>query len=104
MPRLNILALPSRTTLLFGLIVLVIFLPLLAAFGSGAPVCPPFILFWMILLPLRAFLAFLRRPQTTIQARGLVAAGARFPHVTATLQRLAREVVKIAPPSLLLST
>ncbi len=62
--RLNILALPTRTTLLFALILLVVALPILALFAGRSPMCAPFLLLWMILLPLRDFL---RRPSVLLR-------------------------------------
>lgn len=66
--RLNLFALPSRTTLLFVLIILVIYVPLIAALVGSTPVCAPFLLFWMVLLPLRHFL---REPERVIAERKL---------------------------------
>lgn len=98
--RLNIFALPSRTTLLFALIVLVIALPLLAALGGGSPICAPFLIFWMLLLPLRDFL---RRPTQTIQADALKDAGGAFPILSKRWNELATSVAKIKPPRLLVT-
>jgi hypothetical protein len=71
-PRLNILALPSHTALLFGLIALVV---LGAAFSSllpGAQLWPLPILLGLTVLPLRDFL---HRPDRHIREAGLTPAG-----------------------------
>lgn len=98
--RLNIFALPSRTTLLFALIVLVIALPILASFGGGSPICAPFLLFWMILLPVRDFL---RRPNQTIQSHSMKDASKQFPSLSQCWNELAINLVKIKPPRLMLT-
>jgi len=54
--RLNVFGLPSRTTLLFLLIVLVIALPIAATLFGGTPICVPFVFVGMLILPLRDFL------------------------------------------------
>lgn len=61
MPRLNIFALPSRTLLLFLLILLVIALPVIAALFEVTPLNAPCFVFWMWILPLWSFL---RRPDS----------------------------------------
>ncbi len=98
--RLNVFALPTRTTLLFALIILVIALPLLASFGSGSPICAPFIVFWMLLLPLRDFL---RRPDSLREQYALTDARERFPMLTQRWGDLARTCAQIKPPRLLLT-
>src|SRR5438105_3764892 len=59
-PRLNIFALPSRTGILFFLIAAVILVPVLAMLVEDTPLWEPFVIFWMLVLPVRSFL---RRPQ-----------------------------------------
>lgn len=97
--RLNIFAIPSRTTLLFGLIVLVIVLPLVASLGSGSPICAPFILFWMILLPFRDFF---RRPDVLHQANSMTDLRQHFPGLSARWNDLATKIARIKPPRLML--
>ncbi len=97
--RLNIFALPTRTTLLFALIVLVVVLPLCASLGGDSPICSPFILFWMFLLPLRDFL---RRPSQLRREHDMTEAGARFPALTTHWDDLATKVARIKPPRLML--
>lgn len=89
--RLNILALPTRTTLLFALIVLVVTLPILALFAGRSPMCAPFLLFWMVLLPLRDFL---RRPGQLLGHHDMVDATDDFPVLTRRWNELAAAVVK----------
>lgn len=63
--RLNIFALPTRTTLLFALIVLIIFLPVVASLFWSTPICGAELFVVMLILPLRSFL---RRPEQIAQA------------------------------------
>ena len=54
--RLNVFALPTRTTLLFALIVLILFVPIIASLFWSTPICGAEMLVVMLLLPLRRFL------------------------------------------------
>lgn len=99
-PRLNVFALPTRTTLLFALIVLVILLPVLASLAGDTPVCEPFIVFWMVLLPLRSFL---RRPDQEIERGQMTDLAPRFPVLARHIDRLAVQVDLRRKPRLLLS-
>ncbi len=74
--RLNVFGLPTRTTLLFLLIVLVIALPLGATLFGETPICVPFVWAGMLLLPLRDFL---RQPDETRRACAMIDAHQRFP-------------------------
>ncbi len=100
-PKLNIFALPSRTTILFILIVLVVLLPILASLVEDTPLCEPFIVFWMLLLPLRSFL---RRPDQEIQRGGMTALASQFPCLVRHLDGLAEQAGLTRKPHLLLSS
>jgi hypothetical protein len=99
-PKLNIFALPSRTTILFILIVLVVLLPILASLVEDTPLCEPFIVFWMLLLPLRSFL---RRPDQEIRRGKMTDLAPQFPTLARHLGDLAEQVGLTRKPHLLLS-
>lgn len=99
-PKLNIFALPSRTTILFALIVLVILLPIFASLAEDTPLCEPFIVFWMLLLPLRSFL---RRPDQEIRRGRMTDLGSQFPALAQHIDRLAAQIGLPRKPYLLLS-
>lgn len=99
-PRLNLLALPSRTMLLFSLILAVVFIPILATFFSPSPICAPCLLLGMIVLPLRYFL---RNPEHTIAQQQLAAPTADDRLLCATVAELARNIAHIEPPRVLIS-
>jgi len=99
-PRLNLFALPSRTTLLFLLIVSVIYIPLFAAFTGNTPVCAPFLLFWMIALPLRHFL---RAPRREIETHHLTDTTAADFVLTANVEQAARHIAQVTSPRVMLS-
>ncbi|MFZ2421201.1 MAG: M48 family metalloprotease [Anaerolineae bacterium] len=65
--RLNIFALPTRTTLLFGLIVLILFVPVVASLFWQTPICGAQLFVVMLLLPLRRFLALPARQAENLQ-------------------------------------
>jgi Zn-dependent protease with chaperone function len=100
-PKLNVFALPTRTTILFALIVVVILLPALASLAGDTPVCEPFIVFWMLLLPLRSFL---RRPDQEIQRGHMAELAPRFPVLARHIERLAAQLGLQREPRLLVST
>lgn len=99
-PRLNLFALPSRTTLLFLLIIVVIYVPLLATLFSPSPVCAPFLLFWMIALPLWHFM---RNPEQEIERQRLVSAAQKESLLSETVAQTARQVANVEIPCLLVS-
>lgn len=72
--KLNIFALPNQTTILFSLIVLVI-LGAIFAGNLGSPVCIWPLAMGLLLLPLRAYLAW---PEREFRANGLSLAGDEF--------------------------
>lgn len=98
-PRLNLFALPSRTTLLFFLIIVVIYVPLLATFFSPSPVCAPFLLFWMVVLPLWHLM---RNPDRQIERQQLVAAGQNESLLSQTVAQTA-QVAQVQVPRVLVS-
>ncbi len=98
--RINVFALPTRTWLLFSLIVLVLFLPLCATVVGRAPICGWFLLFWMIVLPLRDFF---RNPAQQIRQERMTGALPRFPVLAQTVNEVAEEVAHVKPPRLLIS-
>lgn len=65
--RLNIFALPTRTTLLFGLVVLILFAPVVASLFWQTPICGAELLVVMLLLPLRRFLSLPTRQAANAQ-------------------------------------
>jgi len=67
MGRLNIFALPARTTLLFALIVLILLAPLVASLFWQTPICGAELLVVMLVLPLRRFLALPTRQAEPLQ-------------------------------------
>lgn len=98
-PRLNLFALPSRTTLLFLLILVVVYVPILATFFAPSPVCAPCLLLGMIVLPLRHFL---RSPEQTIVCTQL----APIPDATLLneiITQAARETAHIKMPRVMVS-
>ena len=97
--RLNIFALPTRTTILFVLIILVILLPVLASLAGDTPLCEPFIIFWMLLLPLRSFL---RRPDQEIRRSQMTDLALQFPDLARYVERLVAQVGLRRSPRLLL--
>jgi hypothetical protein len=99
-PKLNIFALPSRTTILFALIVLVVLLPILASLVEDTPLCEPFVVFWMLLLPLRSFL---RRPDQEIRRGRMTDLTPQFPCLARHLDGLAEQAGLTRKPCLLLS-
>ncbi len=98
--RLNIFALPTRTSLLFGLIILVVLLPVLASMIEDTPLCEPFILVLMFLLPLRSFL---RQPDTEIRRKKLTEPGEEYVRLIDHIGRLSRRADLRRTPYLLLS-
>jgi len=100
MRKLNVFALPTRTTMLFGMIVLVILLPVLASLAGDTPVCEPFVVFWMLLLPLRSFL---KRPEQEIQHGRMTDLAPQFPALAQHVDRLAAQLGLQRKPHLLLS-
>jgi len=99
-PKLNIFALPSRTTILFALIVLVILLPILVSLAEDTPLCEPFIVFWMLLLPLRSFL---RRPDQEIRRGRMTDLAPQFPALARHIDRLAAQAGLCREPRVLVS-
>lgn len=99
-PRLNLFALPSRTTLLFILIVIVIYVPLVAALVGNTPVCMPFLLFWMVLLPLRHFL---RDPKRVLAQKQMTVGDATYPTLTQAITDAAQNTAHIQTPRVMLS-
>lgn len=91
-PRLNLFALPSRTTLLFLLIIAVIYIPILVTFFAPSPVCAPCLLLGMLLLPLRHFL---RNPEQTIAQEQLGAPTPDYTLLNETIVRAARETARV---------
>ena len=65
--RLNIFALPTRTTFLFALIVLILFAPVVASLFWQTPICGAELFVIMLLLPLRRFLALPTRQTENLQ-------------------------------------
>lgn len=96
-PRLNVLALPTRTTLLFALIVLVIALPVGATLTGESPVCAPAIIALMLLLPLREFL---QQPEKLIARGNMIPLDDSFARLHAEWDTLARQR-RLKPPRLL---
>ncbi len=99
--RLNLFALPSRTTLLFLLILVVIYVPILATFFAPSPVCAPCLLLGMVLLPLRHFL---RDPEQTIAKEQLAAPTPDFTLLNETIAQCARETAKVTKPRVMVSS
>jgi len=99
-PRLNLFALPSRTTLLFFLILVVIYVPILATFFTPSPVCAPCLVLGMILLPLRHFL---RNPEQTIEQEQLGAPTADYTLLNDTIGQAARETAHVKIPRVMVS-
>ncbi len=99
--RLNVFALPTRTTILFGLILLAIFLPVLASLLGFTPICGPFVILCMLLLPLRDFL---RRPDQEIsRLKAAEAPGAECQILHEHVRRLSAQIGVRRPPRLLLA-
>ncbi|HZQ08035.1 MAG TPA: hypothetical protein VFD70_15740 [Anaerolineae bacterium] len=99
-PLLNIFALPSRTTLLFGLILLVIFLPLVWGWGTGTPVCVPCLLGGMVILPFRRFL---RLPQREVEKHKLKDAQSDYPLLVREVMARVHAPVHIPPVQIFIS-
>ncbi len=99
-PKLNVFALPTRTTVLFALIVLVIMLPILASLTGDTPLCEPFIVFGMLLLPLRSFL---RRPDQEMRRGHMTDLDLQFPALARHLGCLSAEFGLCRKPRLLLA-
>jgi hypothetical protein len=97
--RLNVFGLPSRTTLLFLLIVLVIALPIAATLFGGTPICVPFVFVGMLILPLRDFL---RQPDEIRRAYATTDAHEHFPTLSQRWNALAVEL-GLKPPRLVLT-
>jgi hypothetical protein len=99
-PRLNLFALPSRTTLLFLLILVVIYVPILATFFAPSPVCAPCLLLGMVLLPLRHFL---RNPEQTIAREQLGALTPDYSLLNETVIQTASEPTRVQSPRVMVS-
>ncbi len=99
-PRLNLFALPSRTTLLFLLILVVIYVPILATFFVPSPVCAPCLLLGMILLPLRHFL---RDPEQKIAKEQLASPTPDYSLLDETITQTAGETACVQSPRVLVS-
>ncbi len=99
-PRLNLFALPSRTTLLFFLILVVVYVPILATFFSPSPVCAPCLLLGMILLPLRHFL---RAPERVIEQQHLGSI-AENDALLQPIAQAATETAQVETPRVMVST
>jgi len=97
--RLNVFGLPSRTTLLFLLIVLVIAIPIVATLFGGTPICAPVVFVGMVLLPLRDFL---RQPDETRRKHAMTDAQERFPALSQRWNSLAT-ILNTKPPRLMLT-
>jgi len=97
--RLNVFGLPSRTTLLFLLIVLVVALPIAATLFGETPICVPVVLMGMLILPLRDFL---RQPDETRRAYATTDASERFPTLSRRWNTLAADL-GLKPPRLMLT-
>lgn len=98
-PKLNILALPNQTTILFGLIVVV----LIGSVIAGSFDSQPFM--WLLavgllLLPLRAFLDW---PNREFRRYQLADAGSEFSDLTHIIQEEARTIRLARVPKLALS-
>lgn len=98
--KLNIFALPTRTTILFALIILVVLLPILASLAGDTPLWEPFIVFWMLLLPLRSFL---RGPDREKERGQMTDLASQFPVLARHINRLAAQIDLRRKPRLLLS-
>lgn len=88
-PRLNIFALPTRTTILFALIVLVVMLPVLASLADDTPLCEPCLVFWMLLLP---FWSFLRRPDDELRRHRMTDLAKQYPRLSDQINRLISQI------------
>ncbi|MCL4395616.1 MAG: M48 family metalloprotease [Chloroflexi bacterium] len=97
--RLNVLALPTRTTLLFSLIVLAIGLPVASSLESGSGIVGPFFVLGMILLTLRAFL---RHPILQLRHCLEIQTSQRYPSLLRRWNELAKSTAGINPPRLVL--
>jgi hypothetical protein len=97
--KLNILALPNQTTILFGLIVVV----LLGTILAGSVGSPPFM--WplalgLLLLPLRAFLAW---PEREFKKYKLIPAGDEFTSLVKVIEEEAKAIGLPRTPELVIS-
>jgi hypothetical protein len=99
-PHLNIFALPTRTTILFALIVLVVMLPVLASLIDDTPLCEPCLVFWMLLLP---FWSFLRRPDDELRRHRMTDLAERYPRLSEQINQLISQIKLEHRPRLLLS-
>jgi hypothetical protein len=99
-PRLNIFALPTRTNLLFALIVLVVALPALASLAGDTPLCGPCFVFWLILLPVWSFL---RRPEVEVRRYGMTDLAQSYPQLATRIERLVEFSQVRRVPRLMLS-
>jgi len=97
--RLNVFGLPTRTTLLFLLIVLVVALPIGATLFGETPICVPFVWAGMLLLPLRDFL---RQPDEIRRTLALVDTQPRFPALAQRWNTLATDL-GLDPPRLMVT-
>jgi Zn-dependent protease with chaperone function len=99
--RLNVFALPTRTTILFGLILLAIFLPVVASLLGATPICGPFVVFCMLILPLRDFL---RRPDQEIsRLKAREELSAEQEALNEQIRRLSAQIGLRRPPRLVLA-
>lgn len=99
-PKLNVFALPTRTTVLFALIILVIMLPILASLTGDTPLCEPFIVLGMLLLPLRSFL---RRPDQEIRRGKMTDLAPQLPVLARHIERLSAQCGLRRKPRVLLA-
>ena len=100
MARLNIFALPTRTLLLFLLIVLVIALPVFATLADVTPLNGPCFVFWMWILPLWSFL---HRPDNELRRHRMVELNAQYPQLATHIDQLMSQVGLTRKPRLMLS-
>ena len=87
--RLNIFALPTRTTILFGLIMLVVLLPVLASLVDDTPLCEPCLVFWMLALPVWSFL---RRPDDEFRRHRMTDLVQQYPRLNSQINRLITQI------------
>ncbi len=95
--RLNVLALPTRTTLLFLLIVLVVASPVVASLGGGSTICTPFLVVGVFILPIRALL---RRPAQELEKCKKVDISECYPLLVERWNHLAVNNAHTQPPRL----
>ena len=99
-PKLNLLALPSQTTLLLILIVSVLLGAVFLGSAGAAPACLWPLAVGMLLLPWRGFLA---RPEKETARLARIPADDDFRILKDTVQRLCRELKLPRSPDLLVS-